>query len=104
VSHDGAATTAELYKWFEAYGPLADKIVDRSTYAFIEFQKVEDAQRAMEAETGRRLSNGRFLIVMPAKLRSSGGGGGGGANGGGAAAVAGGGRGGQGGSGGGRRN
>ena len=34
VSHDGAATLAELTKWFSAYGPLAEKIVDRGTVSW----------------------------------------------------------------------
>ena len=40
-------------------------------YAFIEFVNVEDAKAAQEGETGRRLSNGRFLITMPAKARQN---------------------------------
>ncbi len=105
VSHDGAASIAELTQWFSVYGKL--KCTPNGpphirSFSFLEYVDPAHALKAQQSETGRRLPGGRFLVVMPAAERQErGGGGGGGSGGGGSHSAAE--RGGGGGGGGGRR-
>ena len=78
------ATDDDIYACFEKYGKVLDAkvITDRDTgksrgFAFVEFEKKEEAEDAIERANGEEIQ-GREITCSEAKARGEGGGRGGG--------------------------
>ena len=65
----------DVKKFFRGYGRIID-IMLKENFGFVEFESVEDAERAIENLNGSEVS-GRTITVNIAKEKTGGGGGGG---------------------------